>query len=152
MREFFIDNQQVQIQFIIERFSGPASRHGILTPPFQVALYLPRRHNGPSTEHLYSTQPLNTAHVNSFPVSGRNVDVRLPGKGNSKSHGARSVHQIITMIKWIRTSRLPIKKSPPVRWRCWSSLRRCALAAPRTPRSVYLVHPEPFSVTSRDPG
>jgi len=41
----------------------------------------------------------------------RKVDVRLLGKGNSNSHGARPVHQIITMIKWIRTSRLPIKNS-----------------------------------------
>jgi len=37
--------------------------------------------------------------------------VRAPGKGNSNSHGARPVHQIITMIKWIRTSRLSIKNS-----------------------------------------
>ena len=37
------------------------------------------------------------------------VDVRLPRKGNSNSHGARPVHLIITMIKWIRTSRLSIK-------------------------------------------
>ena len=29
----------------------------------------------------------------------------------SKSHGARPVHLIITMIKWIRTSRLSIKDS-----------------------------------------
>jgi len=35
----------------------------------------------------------------------RKVDVRLPGKGNSNSHGARPVHRIITMIKLIRTSR-----------------------------------------------
>ena len=28
----------------------------------------------------------------------RMVDVRLPGKGNSNSHGARPVHLIITMI------------------------------------------------------
>ena len=41
----------------------------------------------------------------------RKVDVRLPGKGNSNSHGARPVHLIITMIKWIRTSRLLIKYS-----------------------------------------
>ena len=41
----------------------------------------------------------------------RKVDVRLPGKGNSNSHGARPVHLIITMIKWIRTSRLSIKNS-----------------------------------------
>ena len=33
----------------------------------------------------------------------RKVDIRLPGKGNSNSHGARPVHLIITMIKWIRT-------------------------------------------------
>ena len=38
-------------------------------------------------------------------------DVRLPGKGNSFSHGARPVHQIISMIKWIRTNKFPIKKS-----------------------------------------
>ena len=37
----------------------------------------------------------------------RKVAVRLPGKGN----GARPVHQIITMIKWIRTSRVSIKNS-----------------------------------------
>ena len=36
-------------------------------------------------------------------VDVRKVDVRLPGKGNSNSHGARPVHLIITMIKWIRT-------------------------------------------------
>jgi len=41
----------------------------------------------------------------------RKVDVRLPGKGKSNSHGARPVHLIITMIKWVRTSRLSIKNS-----------------------------------------
>jgi len=41
----------------------------------------------------------------------RKVDIRLPGKGNSNSHGARPVHSIITMIKWTRTSRLSIKNS-----------------------------------------
>ena len=35
--------------------------------------------------------------------------MRLPGKGNSKSHGARPVHLVITMIKWMRASRLSIK-------------------------------------------
>ena len=35
----------------------------------------------------------------------RKVDVRLPGKGNSNSHGARPVHLIITMIKSNRTGR-----------------------------------------------
>ena len=37
------------------------------------------------------------------------VDIRLPGKENSNSHGVRPVHQIISMKKWIRTSRLSIK-------------------------------------------
>jgi hypothetical protein len=44
-------------------------------------------------------------------VSGcdRKVDVRLPRKGDSNSCGARPVHLVITMIKWIRTSRLSIE-------------------------------------------
>jgi len=41
----------------------------------------------------------------------RKVDVRLPGKGNLTPHGARPVHLIITMITWIRTSRLS-RKNP----------------------------------------
>jgi len=42
----------------------------------------------------------------------RKVDVRLPGKGISNGcGGARPDHLIITMIKWIRTSRLSIKNS-----------------------------------------
>ena len=51
------------------------------------------------------------------PSPARKVDVRLPGKGNSNSHGARPVHLIITMIKWIRTSRLSIKNSL-----CWGAV------------------------------
>ena len=30
----------------------------------------------------------------------RKVDVRIPENGNSNSHGARTVHLIITMIEW----------------------------------------------------
>ena len=45
------------------------------------------------------------------PEGPRKVDVRLPGKGNSDSHGARPVHLIITMIQWILTSRLTRKNS-----------------------------------------
>ena len=41
----------------------------------------------------------------------RKVDIRLPGKGNSNPHGTRPVHQIISLIKWIRTSSLSIKNS-----------------------------------------
>jgi len=44
-------------------------------------------------------------------VKHSKVDVRLPGKGNSNSHGARPVHLIIEMIQWIRTSRLAIENS-----------------------------------------
>ena len=44
-------------------------------------------------------------------ISTGKVDVRLPGKMNSNSHGARPVHQIITMPKRIRTSGLSIKNS-----------------------------------------
>jgi len=54
---------------------------------------------------LQEQLPLPQVHL----LSSRKVDVRLPGKGNSNSHGARPVHLIITMIKWIRTSRLSIK-------------------------------------------
>ena len=51
------------------------------------------------------------------PPCVRKVDVRLPGKRNSNSHGARPGNLIITMIKWVRTRRLSIKNSlspPPV--------------------------------------
>jgi len=41
----------------------------------------------------------------------RKIDERPPGKGNSTSHEARPDHLIITMIKWIRTSRLSIENS-----------------------------------------
>ena len=39
------------------------------------------------------------------------VDVRLPGEGNSNTHGARPVQLIITTIKRILTSRLSKKNS-----------------------------------------
>ena len=44
-------------------------------------------------------------------VSTRIVDEWLHGEGNSNSTGARPVHQIISMMKWIRTSRLSTKNS-----------------------------------------
>ena len=44
-------------------------------------------------------------------VEARKVDVRLPGKGNPDSHGARPVHLVISMMEWIRTSRLSIQNS-----------------------------------------
>ena len=44
-------------------------------------------------------------------AEARKVDIRLPGKWNSSSHGARPVRQIISMMEWTRTSRLSIKYS-----------------------------------------
>ena len=41
----------------------------------------------------------------------RKVGIWLPGRGSSNSHGARSVHQVITTMKWIRIKRLSIKNS-----------------------------------------
>ena len=48
-------------------------------------------------------KPPSLAHTHNLTMGTREVDVRLPGKGDSNSHGARPVHPIITMIKWIRT-------------------------------------------------
>ena len=41
------------------------------------------------------------------------VDVSSPGKGNSNFHGSRLVHQIVSMMKWTRSSRLSIQNSLP---------------------------------------
>ena len=41
----------------------------------------------------------------------RKEDIRLPGKGNPKFHGARPVYSNHLDDKWIRTSRLAIKNS-----------------------------------------
>ena len=52
----------------------------------------------------------------------REVDVRLPGKGNSNSHGARPVHQIISVIKvdWdqevVNKELSLLPATSPVRW------------------------------------
>ena len=59
---------------------------------------------------LSTEQFLSSIRLMNGAISGK-VDARLPGKGNSKSHGARPIHFIITMIKWIRTSRLSTKNS-----------------------------------------
>ena len=61
------------------------------------------------------------------PYSGRQsaADTRLPGNGNSHSHGARLFHQIITMMKCIRTSSVSMKNSCSLRqgWQRWQSAR-----------------------------
>jgi hypothetical protein len=73
------------------------------------------------------------------------VDVRLPENGNSNSHGARPVHPIITMIEWIRTSRLSIKNSLSVnleeRLAAIPEARGLQQSTPRcTRRSHYILH------------
>ena len=60
------------------------------------------------------------------------TQVRLPGNGNSNSHGARPVHLIITMIKWSGTSRLSIKKTVSSRRRA-SCARRGGRGGRRRP-------------------
>ena len=44
-------------------------------------------------------------------LPSRKPDVKLPEKWNSNSHGARPVHQITMVIKWIRTGRLSMNDS-----------------------------------------
>ena len=66
-----------------------------------------------------------------IPLLDRKVDVRLPGNGNSNSHGSRPVHLIITMLKWTRNSRLSIKNSPSDGAGCSVQGARTTLA--RTP-------------------
>jgi len=73
--------------------------------------------------------------------AARKVDVRLPGKGNSNSHGERPVHLIITMIKWIRTSRLTIQNSLSA-GAASVGRRRKATSAPRAP--VLPSNPKPL--------
>ena len=88
-------------------------------------------------------EPTNSESINTLLLAGARR--RLPGKGNSNSHGARPVHLIITMIKWIRTSRLSIKNSLSLaagpRWRqgC-RRRRRSLLRLPR--RSRYFFQPQ----------
>jgi len=68
-----------------------------------------------------------------------NAPRRCCAQGNSNSHGARPVHLIITMIKWIRTSRLSIKNSlsrQPGRRRGARPRTRPGGAAPRPSFSI----------------
>jgi len=73
--------------------------------------------------------------------STRQVDVRLPGKGNSNPHGAKLVHLIITMIKWNRTSRLSIKNSLSV-FKCPRTRGGQACVSPRQDHLLLRIHSE----------
>ena len=72
-----------------------------------------------------------------FVLGARKVDARLPGKGNSNSHGARPVDLIITMIKWTRTSRLSVKNSLSYWGAIMSSERKQGFSAEQVPVSAY---------------
>ena len=83
----------------------------------------------------------------------RKVDVGLSGKGNSNSHGAKPVHLIITMIKWIRTSRLSIQNSLCFHTETQSiGMPSCCIrgGVPHTPYTLHLsptpytLHPTPY--------
>ena len=53
----------------------------------------------------------STPKMNGVVCVAHSVDARPGIKRNLNSHGARPVHLIIAMIKWIRTSRLSLKNS-----------------------------------------
>ena len=59
---------------------------------------------------LYTCTVARTAVHLVVPVP-RKVDIWLAQKGNSNFYVARLVHQIISMMKWVRTRRLSIMKS-----------------------------------------
>ena len=65
--------------------------------------------------------------------SDRNLDIRMPGKANSRFHGVRPVHQIISLIKLIRTSRLSLKNTLylehayPVERKRWCAASWCVV-------------------------
>ena len=88
---------------------------------------------------MFSAEDFKTIQVVPYPLGSGRGDVRLPGQGNSNSHGARPVHLIITMIKWIRTSRLSVKNSLSEGLELtqrFAVLRRFRETAPRSLRTV----------------
>ena len=72
----------------------------------------------------------------------RKVDIRLPEKGNSNSHGARPVYQIISMIEWIRTSRLSMKNTLSGLGSCGrrAARDRCMFCTPYAPTPPHPTH------------
>ena len=81
-------------------------RHFALGRTHVVPRGAPQRPN--SNPHRFRGEEGHSSLESTDVVSPRKVDVRLPGKGNSNSHGAGTVHQ---KHQWIRTSRLSIQKS-----------------------------------------
>ena len=88
----------------------PSSSSYIVLVPRVPAEHTPAKR----VDFVKSLRPAKIVHCKATPAVptlyfSRKVDVRLPGKGNSNSRGARPVHRIIPMIKWIQTSRLSIQ-------------------------------------------
>ena len=89
-------------------------RHREANAPLATLLATPMPSNRLLQGTGYVRENEDWAEVSNFTSSDviarlpRKVDIRLPGKGNSNSHGARPVHQ---KHRWIRTSRLSIKNS-----------------------------------------
>ena len=69
------------------------------------------RQSRPDSGNGFQVQVHQPFEVVPFSLGWSKVDIRLPGTGDSKSHGARPVHQTISMIEWIRPSRLSIMDS-----------------------------------------
>ena len=92
----------------LQTSNDPRSCRSSAPPSFEPPNSSPRISNRILSSHQPAAPP-RTRHA----VTSPSIDVRLPGKGDSNSHGARPVRHIITMIKWIRTSRLSIKNPPP---------------------------------------
>ena len=67
-------------------------------------------------EYEPASEPLHIVRNQTSVERGRHVREvpSLPGKENSSSHRARPVHQIISMLKRIRTNRVSIKNSLPL--------------------------------------
>ena len=76
---------------------------------FHICAAAPQVHHTRGASHFFNC--LDVYHRSPDSGERRYEDVRLPGKGNSNSHGARPVHQIISIIKWIWTSSSSLKNS-----------------------------------------
>jgi len=101
---------------------------------------VPGRRDASRPLHLHPRQP----HTLDTHSGSRMVDVRLPGKGNSNSHGARPVHLLISMIKGIRTLRR--RGSWQARRRRTSTPSSAPTSRPTDPSTSTRVHPKPYTL------
>ena len=99
MSDLLIDNPLVQIHFIIVMIWWTGLAPWEFEFPFPGSL------------------------TSAFPVPVH-FDAKLPGEGEWNSHGARPVHLIITMIKWIWTSGLSMENS--LYYRCRTLFKEIA--------------------------